>query len=63
MKFETGQTRSWCKTPGCGVVQELKPEGYWAYGETRNVFTPILVKPNHYQKYMCWRNANPKRRK
>ncbi|KLU66720.1 hypothetical protein DEAC_c13880 [Desulfosporosinus acididurans] len=44
MEFEPGKTRSFCKAPGCGVVLEKCPEGYWAYGKTRLAFTPILPK-------------------
>lgn len=61
MTFKPGETKTFCKTPGCGVVQECGPEGYWAYGRSRLVFTPNLTaevkrKLNHYQKYMRWRN-------
>ncbi|MCO1599864.1 hypothetical protein [Desulfosporosinus nitroreducens] len=65
MMFKPGQTRTFCKNPGCSVVQEKVEGGYWATGWTRSVFTPILAKPpklNHYQKYMRWRNSNGKRR-
>lgn len=59
MEFRTDQTKTYCKTPGCGVVQERGPEGYWAYGRSRLAFTPILakLKLNHYQRYMAWRKA------
>lgn len=45
MQFEPGETKTFCKAPGCGVVQERGPEGYWAYGRSRNALTPILPRP------------------
>jgi len=58
MQFEPNETKTFCKAPGCGVVQKLGPEGYWAEGWWRTAFTPIFtkLKLNHYQKYMRWRN-------
>ncbi|WP_407310600.1 hypothetical protein [Desulfosporosinus sp. SB140] len=58
MTFKPGENKTYCKAPGCGVVQEKRPEGYWAYGLSRIAFTPILTKQklNHYQRYMRWRN-------
>ena len=55
----------------CGVRWERGPEGFWALGITRFLFTPYLAKlrerkdkPNRYDRYMEWRNANsPKRRR
>jgi len=56
MDFKLGEVKTFCKTPGCGVVQRRGPEGYWAEGWFRVAFTPIFAKPNHYQRYMAWRN-------
>ena len=58
MQFQPGETKTRCKTLGCGVLQELKDEGYWAKGLTRSLLTPIFTKKklNHYERYMAWRN-------
>jgi len=63
MEFKEDETKTFCKTPGCGVVQKRGPEGYWAEGGTRLAFTPIFTpelirRLNHYGRYMAWRNAN-----
>ena len=63
MVFKPGEIKTFCKTPGCGVVQKHGPEGYWAEGGTRLAFTPIFTKPiklNHYERYMAWRNMEPR---
>ncbi|EHQ88239.1 hypothetical protein DesyoDRAFT_1068 [Desulfosporosinus youngiae DSM 17734] len=60
IRFEPGQTVTFCKTPGCGVVQEKLKDGYLARGTTRNLYTPIFTKPNHYERYMRWRNTHPR---
>ena len=58
MTFPQGVNKSHCKTEGCGVPWEREPDGYWAEGLTKRIFTPILKrKLNHYQKYMRWRDS------
>lgn len=62
MEFKPGEKKTFCKTPGCGVVLERGPEGYRALGFFTISFTPIFTaevkqKLNHYQRYMTWRNA------
>lgn len=61
MEFKPDETRTFCRAPGCGVVQEKRPEGYWALGMSRIVFTPGKRKMNHYERYMRWRNAQGKK--
>jgi len=69
MEFKEGETKTFCKAPGCGVVLKRGPEGYWAGGSWWIAFTPLYTpelvrRLNHYGKYMDWRNANsPKRRR
>jgi len=44
MQFKPGETLSFCRAPGCAVLLERGPEGYWAHGKSRIAFTPILPK-------------------
>jgi len=44
MDFKHGENKTFCRTPGCGVVLERGPEGYWAQGRSRLAFTPIMPK-------------------
>jgi hypothetical protein len=67
--FPKHKDKSHCKTEGCGVRWERGPEGYWAIGLTRIMFTPYLAKVrdsisklNHYERYIRWRNKNERRR-
>lgn len=66
MEFKSGETRTFCKAPGCGVVQKRGPEGYWAYGRTRLGFTPIFTSPQHkpdrLHSYAKWLKKNRMRK-
>ena len=44
MEFQHGESKTFCKAPGCGVVQQKGPEGYWACGRSRTALTPILPR-------------------
>ncbi|WP_206752224.1 hypothetical protein [Desulfosporosinus fructosivorans] len=54
--FPEGQIRTSCQ---CGSNWEIATEGFWSVAI--NLY-PIVskIKLNHYEKYMAWRNANPK---
>lgn len=70
MEFKPGETKSFCRTPGCGVVLIKGPEGYWAEGRSRIAFTPILPVPkvqkgvkSRDSKYINYPKSKRKRRK
>jgi len=68
IKFPKRKNISHCTTTGCGVRWERGPEGYWAIGLTRIMFTPFLAKVkepkgklDHYGRYMEWREKSKRK--
>ncbi len=57
LTFPEGEIKTVCQ---CGAIWEIGHEGFWG-----RVVVPIVAKKklNHYERYMAWRNSNPKQRR